>query len=90
MPDLHFRVEGAEVLEFAAVPTLLFKLRLENREGEPVRSACSATRLIGSTSTRFVPDCPPERRRSSNYSALARKGWCRNGHGGHSCCRHTL
>jgi hypothetical protein len=45
VPDLHFRVEGAEVLEFAAVPTLLFKLRLENREGEPVRSVALNTQI---------------------------------------------
>jgi hypothetical protein len=38
MPDLEFGIEGAEVAEFAAVPSLLFKLRIENLEGEPVRS----------------------------------------------------
>ncbi len=38
MPDLEFRVEDAEVLPFAAAPTLLFKLRVENADGEPVRS----------------------------------------------------
>lgn len=38
MPDLDFRVEGAEVPEFAAVPSLLFKLRIENLEKEPIRS----------------------------------------------------
>jgi uncharacterized protein DUF6084 len=30
MPDLNFEVVGAEVPPFAAVPTLVFKLRLEN------------------------------------------------------------
>jgi hypothetical protein len=38
VPDLDFRIEGAEVLEYAAVPSLLFKLRVENLEREPVRS----------------------------------------------------
>ncbi len=38
MPDLDFRIEGAEVLEYAVVPTILFKLRVENLDGEPVRS----------------------------------------------------
>lgn len=34
MPDLSFEVEKAEVLTFAAVPVLLFKLRVTNREAE--------------------------------------------------------
>ena len=38
MPDLRFQIEGAEVLPFAASPSLLFRLRIENREGEAVRS----------------------------------------------------
>ena len=45
MPDLDFAVEGAEVLEFAAVPSLLFKLRIENLEGEPVRSVALNTQI---------------------------------------------
>ena len=38
MPDLDFKVEGSEVQEFAVVPSLLFKLRIENLEEEPIRS----------------------------------------------------
>lgn len=34
MPDLNFEVVGAEVPPFAAVPTLLFKLRITNRDEE--------------------------------------------------------
>jgi Family of unknown function (DUF6084) len=45
MPDLDFEVEGAEVLEFAAVPSLLFKLRIENLEEEPVRSVALNTQI---------------------------------------------
>jgi hypothetical protein len=30
MPDLNFEVVGAEAPAFAAVPTLIFKLRIEN------------------------------------------------------------
>lgn len=45
MPDLDFRVVGAEVLEFAAVPSLLFKLRVENLEGEPIRSVSLNTQV---------------------------------------------
>jgi hypothetical protein len=45
MPDLDFGVEGAEVLEFAAVPSLLFKLRIENLEEEPIRSVALNTQI---------------------------------------------
>ncbi len=37
MPDLSFGIEGAEVLEYAVVPSLLFKLRVENLDGESIR-----------------------------------------------------
>ena len=45
MPDLEFSVEGAEVQEFAAVPSLVFKLRIENLGGEPVRSVALNTQV---------------------------------------------
>jgi hypothetical protein len=45
VPDLEFRVEGAEVLKFAAVPSLLFKLRIENGEEEPIRSVALNTQI---------------------------------------------
>ena len=45
MPDLDFRVEDAEVLEYAAVPSLLFKLRVENLEEEPIRSVALNTQI---------------------------------------------
>lgn len=45
MPDLDFRVEGAEVLEYAAVPSLLFKLRIENLDEEPIRSVSLNTQV---------------------------------------------
>jgi Family of unknown function (DUF6084) len=45
MPNLDFRVEGAEVLEYAAVPSLLFKLRIENLEEEPIRSVALNTQI---------------------------------------------
>ena len=45
MPDLEIRVEGAEVLEYAAAPSLVFKLRLENLEGEPIRSVSLNTQV---------------------------------------------
>jgi hypothetical protein len=45
VPDLDFRVEGAEVLEYAAAPSLLFKLRIENLEEEPIRSVALNTQV---------------------------------------------
>jgi hypothetical protein len=45
MPDLDFGIEGAEVLEYAAVPSLLFKLRIENLEEEPIRSVSLNTQV---------------------------------------------
>ena len=45
MPNLDFRVEGAEVQEFAAVPSLLFKLRVENLDEEPIRSVALNTQI---------------------------------------------
>jgi hypothetical protein len=45
VPDLDFRIEGAEVLEYAAVPSLLFKLRIENLEEEPIRSVSLNTQI---------------------------------------------
>lgn len=45
MPDLDFRVEGAEVLEYAAVPSLSFKLRIENLDDEPIRSVSLNTQV---------------------------------------------
>lgn len=52
MPDLDFRVEGVEALEFAAVPTLRFKLRLENSGGEAVRSVALHTQIRIATAQR--------------------------------------
>jgi len=45
VPDLDFRVDGAEVLEYAVAPSLLFKLRIENLDGEPVRSVALNTQI---------------------------------------------
>jgi hypothetical protein len=45
MPELDFKVEAAEVLEFAAVPSLLFKLRIENLEEEPIRFVALNTQI---------------------------------------------
>ncbi|MGH3086892.1 MAG: DUF6084 family protein [Rubrobacteraceae bacterium] len=45
MPDLDFRIEDAEVLEYAAVPSLLFKLRVESVGEEPIRSISLNTQV---------------------------------------------
>ena len=39
IPELDFRIEGAEAQEYAAVPTIVFRLRVKSRAGHPVRSA---------------------------------------------------
>jgi hypothetical protein len=38
VPELHFAVEGARSLEYAAVPTLKFALQIESVTGHPIRS----------------------------------------------------
>jgi hypothetical protein len=45
VPDLDFAIVGVEVLEFAAAPSLLFKVRIENLEGEPIRSVALNTQI---------------------------------------------
>jgi len=56
VPDLDFRVEGAEVLEYAAVPSILFKLRIENLEEDPIRSVALNTQIrIAATRRHYDP-----------------------------------
>ncbi len=45
VPELDFRVESADVLEFAATPTLLFKLGIRNLAAEPIRSIALTTQI---------------------------------------------
>lgn len=45
MPELRFRIEAAEVLTFAAAPTLLFKLDVACPSGESIRSLALNTQL---------------------------------------------
>jgi hypothetical protein len=45
VPDLEFKLEGVEVADFAAIPSLVFKLRIENLEDEPVRSVALNTQI---------------------------------------------
>lgn len=57
MPDLTFRVEGATPLEFAAVPTVLFALRVENLAAEPVRSVMlNAQVRLAANLRRYTPE----------------------------------
>ena len=39
IPELDFSVEDASTLAYAVVPTIVFRLRVESRNHEPVRSA---------------------------------------------------
>jgi hypothetical protein len=61
MPDLDFGVEGAEVLEFAAVPSLLFKLRIENLQEEPIRSVALNTQIRIAATQRHYDAAEQER-----------------------------
>jgi hypothetical protein len=45
VPDLGFAVEGIEPWEFAVVPTLRFRLRIESLGGQPIRSLALATQI---------------------------------------------
>ena len=57
MPDLDFEVESAEVLPYAAVPTILFRLGIQNAvEGEEVNSISLRTQIrIAATQRRYDP-----------------------------------
>ena len=57
MPDLDFVVEGAEVLPFAAVPTILFRLGIQNSvDGEKVDSISLRTQIrLAATQRRYDP-----------------------------------
>ncbi len=61
MPNLDFRVDGAEVPEFAAVPSLLFKLRIENLEEEPIRSVALNTQIRIAATRRHYDAAEQER-----------------------------
>jgi len=61
VPDLDFGVEGAEVLKFAAIPGLLFKLRIENLEIEPIRSVALNTQIRIAATRRHYDTVEQER-----------------------------
>jgi hypothetical protein len=61
VPDLSFEVVDAEVLPFAAVPSLLFKLRVENLGDEPVRSVALNTQIRISATQRHYEAGEQER-----------------------------
>lgn len=57
MPDLQFQIEGAEAVEYAAVPMLALKLRITNAiDGEPVHTLSLNCQVqIEPTRRRYVP-----------------------------------
>jgi hypothetical protein len=61
VPNLDFGIEGAEVPEFAAVPSLLFKLRIENLEEEPIRSVALNTQIRIAATQRHYEAAEQER-----------------------------
>jgi Family of unknown function (DUF6084) len=58
VPELSFKVEGAEAIAFAAVPTLSFKVRITNlEENEPVHSVALRCQLQIETARRnYAPE----------------------------------
>jgi Family of unknown function (DUF6084) len=58
MPDLDFEVESADVLPYAAVPTILFKVGVQNAvEGEEIDSVSLRTQIrIAATQRRYEPN----------------------------------
>jgi hypothetical protein len=61
MPDLTFQVEDADVLPYAAAPTLRFLLGIENRDGEPVRSLALKTQIRIQPTQRHYTEAERER-----------------------------
>ena len=61
VPDLDFAVEGAEALTFAASPSLLFKLRIENLGKEPIRSVALSTQVRIAATQRHYDSAEQER-----------------------------
>jgi Family of unknown function (DUF6084) len=61
VPNLDFGIEGAEVPEFAAIPSLLFKLRIENLEEEPIRSVALNTQIRIAATQRHYDAAEQER-----------------------------
>jgi Family of unknown function (DUF6084) len=58
MPDLNFEVVGAEAPAFAAVPTLLFKLRISNdKQDERISNVALRCQIqIAATRRRYSPE----------------------------------
>ncbi|HLI06260.1 MAG TPA: DUF6084 family protein [Ktedonobacteraceae bacterium] len=58
MPDLNFEVVGAEAPPFAALPTLIFKLRVDNlHEEERIQSVALQSQIrLAVTRRRYNPD----------------------------------
>jgi Family of unknown function (DUF6084) len=58
MPELTFQVEEAVVAEFAATPTLIFKLRVSNRvDGETIHTVALRAQIqIETTRRRYTPE----------------------------------
>lgn len=58
MPDLNFEVVGAEVPPFAAVPTIIFKLQVDNmNEEESIQSVALQSQIrLAVTRRRYSPE----------------------------------
>jgi hypothetical protein len=64
MPELTFGIDGAEPVEFAVTPSVLFKLRITSKDDLEVRSVSLNTQLrIGASRRSYTP---PEQQRLSD------------------------
>ena len=61
VPDLTFAVEGAEVLRFAAAPTLAFRLRIGSGDGADIRSLALTTQVRIAVTQRSYDERAQER-----------------------------
>ena len=61
IPELAFAVEGAESVQYAAVPTLQFRLGIESRGGEPIRSILLDVQIQIAARRRAYDDAAEER-----------------------------
>jgi hypothetical protein len=56
IPELAFAVEHAEALEYVAVPTLRFRLRIAGADGQPIRSILLDVQIQIAARRRAYPD----------------------------------
>lgn len=74
MPDLRLTIEGAEVVQYAAVPQLAFKLRIANSPGEEIIHTVALRVQIQIEATRRKYDAGEQTRLEDLFGAPDRWG----------------